>query len=346
VPKRTTAFQAIVNFVREHTAAPGVTVTESKELLDARTGAMREVDVVVEGDFDGEHVVTSIEVTEPSRPADWEWVDKQIKKHSTLPTNLLILVSKSGFTPNALTAVAAEGGRVQTMTPKIIEKDGEAVVQSVYMDQIQLTPTLCGLIVQDPNGEKVPVQAGPDWIIFDAIEHPLGLAFELAREFVSIQSLVKTLMEGAHSHPERDDLKTFAVGAAIGGLEYYLRKDDTGQLHKILAIEVQGKFGFQESDMPFTASELGGRKYAAGEGLIFGRKGVWVATTDKEAGTTTISWRTKEYKPGTEPPPIPPRKFPGLDALEDNKTDLEILNEEDLKKRVAEGSVFQKTSEP
>lgn len=96
VPKRTTPFQMIVHAVREQTARPGLTVTESKELPDARLGIPREVDVVVEGPFDGEHVVTSLEVIEHSRPADLTWVQGQIEKHRTLPTNRLVLVSKKG----------------------------------------------------------------------------------------------------------------------------------------------------------------------------------------------------------------------------------------------------------
>jgi hypothetical protein len=74
VPKRTTPLQMMVHFVRQHTAAPGVTVTESKELPDARPGiSPREVDVVVDGSFDGGPVVTSVEVIEHCRPASITW---------------------------------------------------------------------------------------------------------------------------------------------------------------------------------------------------------------------------------------------------------------------------------
>jgi len=48
VPQRTTTFQMVVNFVRKHWAQPGVTITESKFLHDARLGIDREVDIVVE----------------------------------------------------------------------------------------------------------------------------------------------------------------------------------------------------------------------------------------------------------------------------------------------------------
>src|SRR5205823_1149422 len=69
MPRRTTRFQTIVAFVRTHLATPGVTVTESKMLRDAVSDEDPEVDVVIEGEFDGEHVVTSIEVIEHKRPA-------------------------------------------------------------------------------------------------------------------------------------------------------------------------------------------------------------------------------------------------------------------------------------
>jgi len=55
-------------------------------------------------------VVTSIEVIEHGRPADLEWTERRIAKHRHLSANRLVLVSKSGSTKTALTAVAAEGG--------------------------------------------------------------------------------------------------------------------------------------------------------------------------------------------------------------------------------------------
>lgn len=62
VPARTTPLQMIVNFVRSHWADERVVVTESKSLHDKHLDVDVEVDVVVQGKFDGETVVTSIEV--------------------------------------------------------------------------------------------------------------------------------------------------------------------------------------------------------------------------------------------------------------------------------------------
>ena len=88
----------VVNFVRKHWAQPGVTVTESKFLYDAQSQIEREVDIVaIEGTFDGEPVVTSVEVIEHGRPATIEWVEQQISKHRYLPTNRLVLGVKVGL---------------------------------------------------------------------------------------------------------------------------------------------------------------------------------------------------------------------------------------------------------
>jgi hypothetical protein len=138
VPRRTTTFQMVVNFIRQHSAQPGVTVTESKFLHDAILDIDREVDIVVEGSFDGDSVVTSIEVIEHGRPATIEWAERMIAKHRHLPTNRLMLVSKHGFRPSARTAVAKEGGWVAAVTPQPVEVDGQPVVKSLYMDVIEL----------------------------------------------------------------------------------------------------------------------------------------------------------------------------------------------------------------
>jgi hypothetical protein len=55
--------------VRQQLAQPGVTVTESKLLMDAVLGVEREVDIVIEGELDGEPIVISMEVIERNRPA-------------------------------------------------------------------------------------------------------------------------------------------------------------------------------------------------------------------------------------------------------------------------------------
>lgn len=154
MPKRSTPFQAIVRLVREHFAQSGVTITESKLLRDAVTGYKPEVDIVIEGELDGEPMVISVEVIEHSRKATIEWVHRMLRKHRDLPTNRLLLVSKSGFSRQALVAIEKEAGRVQALTPEIVEVDGEPVIKSLFVDQITTIPTGCTAWLTMESGER------------------------------------------------------------------------------------------------------------------------------------------------------------------------------------------------
>jgi hypothetical protein len=156
MPQRSTPFQAIVRLVREHLAQPGVTITESKFLRDAVLRIDREVDVVIEGEFDGEPVVVSIEVNERGRRAGLPWVQEMIRKHRNLPTNRLILLSKAGFTSPALQQVATEAGRVQDF-PSVKRRGGAAGEQTISLNLSQTAvprapPALLTTVTPITNG--------------------------------------------------------------------------------------------------------------------------------------------------------------------------------------------------
>ena len=178
MPKRSTPFQAIVRHVRQHLLAPGVTVTESKILRDAVLGIGREVDVVIEGTLDGEPVVISMEVRERSRPADLPWVQEMLGKHQDLPTNRLILVSKSGFTKQALVQVAAQAGRVQALTPEFDFGGDQPFVKRVILDNLSYTTTGCSVLVRLSDGEEIRVTGQPaldvcgaDGVVLGSLDH-------------------------------------------------------------------------------------------------------------------------------------------------------------------------------
>jgi hypothetical protein len=117
MPKRTNFFQHVVALLHEQ-IYPGATVSESEMLIDRGTGASREVDVVIRPDSPYE-IVVSIEATSRSAPATVEWVEQMHGKHRELPTDRLILVSDSGFTPEALKK--AEHIGVLALSPSMLE---------------------------------------------------------------------------------------------------------------------------------------------------------------------------------------------------------------------------------
>jgi hypothetical protein len=307
----------VVNFVRQHWAQPGVTVTESKLLRDAVLGTDREVDIVVEGSFDGEPVVTSLEVIEHSRPATVEWAERIIAKHRHLPTNRLVLVSKTGFTKTALTAIAAEGGWVDAATPQPVQVDGKPAAKSLFQDTIQLRPTAFRLFISPPLTYPAP-QDLPDVVIYDANGEELGPAQELAQEALRLWWVRRKFNDDAHHHPERDLLKGFTCGIPIDSLGYYLRAEATDEVHLVTLIEITGEFSWEQQELAFELADLGGRRYGSAEATILGQPVIWVATTNEAEQRTKVSWRTKSDKPLTGVPTAPATGpwFPGLLELQ------------------------------
>lgn len=307
----------VVNFVRQHNAQPGVTVTESKFLHDDTVNADREVDIVVEGSFDGDPMVTSIEVIEHRRPATVEWVERLIGKHRTLPTNRLMLVSKSGFSPLALATVEKEGGWVVAVRSEPVMVDGQLCVKSLFMDTIQRKPTAYRLYVLTVNGQWFEGDIPKDSAICDANGNELGAAEELVQETFRMPSLHRGFAEDAHHHPDRDLLSAFECGVWIGSLGYYLRTKTTGELYPIMAAEFRGEFSFVQQELSFDFSNLGNRQYGFAEVPILGHPVIWVTSTNAEQ-RTKLSWRTKDDKPLPLQPTVPltePR-FPGLLELQ------------------------------
>jgi hypothetical protein len=298
MPARTTEFQTIVHFVRKHTADAGVTVTESKMLHDRHLDVDREVDIVIEGIFDGEPSVTSIEVIEHSRPAAVTWVEQQIAKHRYLPTNRLVLVSRSGYSKTALRAVAAEGGWVDALHPEIVTKDGEALVKRLYADKIELRPRSCRLLVVPPDSDPKFVRVDTDHMIFDGAGQPIDSTLRLAQEALRLNWLIMKFSMSAHNHPSREELKGFTVGLPLEELDLYLHHEESNEFHRIAQVELTGEFEFIQNEMAFTVAKIGGRVYGSGRGPLLGRNAVWVGTTDDDMQETTISWKALDAADG------------------------------------------------
>ncbi len=314
MPKRTTPFQAMVRIVREHYAQPGVTVTESKFLRDAVTGIEREVDVVIEGEFDGEPMVIAAEVIEHKRPATLTWVEQMLRKHRDLPTNRLLLVSKSGFSAKALSLIETEAGRVDALTPELVEVDGSAVVKRLYVDNVNYSPTRCIVHVRS-GGERIAVEGEPLTDVYAVDGTLLGPLSYLVQDAVNLEPVRHSLFVEAHKHPEKDKVKGFSLGRAMPQIGYHLKQMETGELHLIEEVEIRGDFLVYQTEVPLTLTKLGGRTYAAAEAPIAGRPAVWVGTTDRAAQTTMVTWQTTDAAGPPQPPikpPVRPIHFPAL----------------------------------
>jgi len=114
MPKRSNWFQKLIYLIQLQ-FSEGSTVTESKLLTDHQTGSQVEVDIVIDAVADGIPLVISVECTARARPATVEWVREMWAKHQFLPTDKLVLVSRSGFTLEAEEKAKALGADAITL---------------------------------------------------------------------------------------------------------------------------------------------------------------------------------------------------------------------------------------
>src|SRR5260370_40105366 len=113
MPKRTNPFQQLIHDVHVQLHKGNAQVTESMFLRDRVTGLEREVDIVIEIENGPYRVVIGVECRAHSRKQDIEWVEQAYTKHQNL-TDKLILVSKAGFTPEAIRKAETVG--IETIT--------------------------------------------------------------------------------------------------------------------------------------------------------------------------------------------------------------------------------------
>lgn len=206
MPARSNVFQDVIGILQRH-FAQGAQVQESAMLTDKVIGIEREVDVVVTGSDAGRQVVVSVEATSHGRKATIEWVERMICKHADLPTNQLVLVSESGFTPEAKRKADAKG--VTVLTPEAID-DGEADgavakgLASVWAKRVATTPY--NVVLELERDEPADFQPQPDTPVLLADGAVVGSIAELAT--ASVQSRLREVTEDVMRQVDRDGFVT------------------------------------------------------------------------------------------------------------------------------------------
>jgi hypothetical protein len=297
MPERTTPKQRMIALVRQHLAQPGVTVTESKRLLDQASGQLREVDVVAEGELDGEQLIVSVEVVDRTRKATLTWVDEMVGKHMTMPTNQLVLVSWSGFSRPALAKVTALP-RVSAVTPTpVLEPDGsQRYTESLYVDQITLTAERLKVKARAPGGQIsdfVPV--GKEIGIYNEDGDELGAIAQLADLLLKNEEVGRRFGGEAHGREDREDVTWFTFRSEDIGGKLFLRTSEVvpPELHRIEAIEIVGTFAWQQTELKFAIVDINGRAHGIAQAPMLGKDAVWVATAkDGDSDEVNVSWRT------------------------------------------------------
>lgn len=283
MPKRSNQFQRLVFLVKQQVAADAE-VTESKLLQDRLTGAGREVDVCIERPVGGHLVRVCIECRDNKRKADVTWVEQMKTKHERLPTNMLVLVSREGFTREAEKVTNKYG--IETLSLKRVDAASLdrlfGGLSSVWARAVTLRPAKVVIQVSETDGlPSERVSAFPDNAIFTATGKLLGPVRDLIGSWLRSEKVMKEILSrGGVSHKGfmlRWDEPSDAQGDPL-----CLRKEEPLMVRRIEHIEVVGECEFDVNVFPLGHGLLGRVKVSWGTGHFMGEESFLVASEDEE----------------------------------------------------------------
>lgn len=271
MPQRSNPFQRIVTAIQSH-LSPGAEVTESKMLVDLVSGQPREVDVCIEAQVAGNPIIVSVECRGHGRPQSLGWVEEMHGKHETLPTNLLVLASSSGFTR----AASEKAARLKIVTATLggldEESFGDYIVNKLdllFAKRFDMTPTRCEIQVE--SGEDLLETVVVEWAttVFASDGTELGTVQDIAATLLSDIDLDNAAMRdatGSETHfTVGVDLAVLPLPDSSGGVYVRQTVDDRSVLLKVKQLEVVGTIVVRVAEVPLRHGELQGAGYAHGE---------------------------------------------------------------------------------
>jgi len=306
VPKRTNFFQEVVEILHRHLAGDA-SVEPSAMLPSGKTGALREVDVVIRTTVASHEVLVGVEAIDRSRPADRGWVDQMVGKHADLPTDKLVLVSASGFTADARAAAVA--ANAIPLAPKdVVDGDlSDALIgtrpgvltMEITLAVVKFGFSFDGPIPQDLQSDtavKVTLQDGTeisrtpqDYAEFlladrrDTVIAQLGL--DRSRESRAGTSLVR--FENLTAVVDDQSLRHGA-------------RDDDGVFFPLSSVHIEFDWKVDVTTLLMFRRSLSDQVYAAGEGTIAGREAMAVISHD-DTGEGRLTLRVRPLPDEPDP---------------------------------------------
>ena len=289
MPKRSNEFQKVVFLVKKH-VSESAKVTESMMLQDLITGSDREVDVCIEDSIAGHDIIVSIECVDHKRKADVTWVEQMKSKHERLPTNALVLVSRTGFSSEAKRVAKVYGFdtlALEDVNEYSIEKlFGN--IKTLWNKIVSLSPKKVTVRVsQTGNLPPENVAALPDNSVYVSDGTIISSLKDILTQWLkSDKVLTELVRQGDETH------KSFLTewGKPTDGKGNYLclQKEEPKTLRTIEWIRVGGECSFKVSKFSLKHGMLGGTRISWGTSEIEGKKALLVAS-ENECGDKKLS---------------------------------------------------------
>ena len=292
MPRRTNPFQAVIFLIQKHIAGEA-TVTESAELIDLVSGERREVDVCIETQVANHGVIISLECRDHARPQSIGWIEEMSAKHARLPTNVLVLVSRSGFTRKALAAARSYG--IETVVPEELTEERASEIADLAHRlrytrlDLQVTSVRVWVEATDIEAEEV-ISAPPNLDIFTEsgeFRGPLQAFIEGLKQDIDYGEVIFDAPEDTRRFEVSIDSPITIAGNPPRRQRWQVQKSEP-QLHLRLVkrILIEGDARARRSDFPLRYGQMQGERYSWGESSFEDRPAVVLVTKSPEGDTT------------------------------------------------------------
>jgi hypothetical protein len=307
--QRSTEFQRLVYLVKKH-AAVGSAVTDSQYLLDSKS-RKREVDVCIVSSVDGIPVLICIECNEKKRAADVGWVEQMKGKHDRLPTNILLLYSRYGFTEGA--KEAARDLRKHIVALEILDENSTERLfggaSTLLFKTSSQTPTLVVIgfaATRDLPTQQVslPIEVFNDIAIFNQSGQEISNGGTLVNQLLRSPKALLEFLRIGEDHHKKFNFHTTSVTEGLANNPIFLQQADRDRqlLRQIDSLTISGDAAVQTSPLPLKHGKLEDTTVAWGTTPYEGKQAQLVVSQDK-TGDTKASFAFGDTSVQLQKPP-------------------------------------------
>lgn len=240
MPKRSNQFQRLVLLINSCLAGDAQ-VIESAMLKDKITGESREVDVLISTNVSGYIVDIAVEVVARGRKADTPWVESMYSKHSSLPTNKLILVSEKGFTLPALKKAKFYGIEAVTIESALAADWGIAIeLTTTGIFELTNFKYKCAVIYEFSDGSLQQVDVPSNLCITNESKHTT--LDELVQQVLGLKEIKDAIYPRIVSMNEREFWFSYSKPGGLWNTEI--------EGKKVLAIELRVGLDVEHAKTP------------------------------------------------------------------------------------------------
>ncbi|MBM6402300.1 hypothetical protein [Phycicoccus sonneratiae] len=304
MPARTNPFQETIALLQQALAegAEGTRVEESAMLTDRITQTAREVDVCIFTRVAGHEVTVSIECRDWKRPQDVSWVEQEYAKHLRLPTNVLVLVSSSGFTQEALALASSHG--VATLVPGPLPKgfahNLDELINTLWLKTINATPVSASATLEaTDDAEKEVVALTEDTEMWSADGSSLGSAREQSCALIShaLNEQIDEVLRDATG--AETTMNVEAVAGPPHPNDRYIKVVVNGKpvLRRVTRLDVLARTRVEVVPMPMSHAVLGETAYAHGTARTSTHEFQLVTTNLEQRAEHGPGWGATRIKP-------------------------------------------------